>query len=492
MAQRGLSKSKVMSGLQCPKLLWLQVHRPELIEYDPGTQRLFAAGHKVGALAQELHAGGVLAGPEHDGPLRGGDLRQAEDDTRRLLAQPGDRNIYEATFSAGGVLVRTDLFFREDGRCRFTEVKSSTKCKPEYVQDAAIQSWVLRQCHVHAEQVRLAHIDNTFIYAGDGDYAGLLTEVDITAEVNALVPSVPGWVAELRAMLDGPTPRVHVGPQCNKPNACPLKSYCQGEGAGYHVACLPRGGKLIPELQAAGYFDIRNVPEGRLSAPDHLRVWRVTRAGAPEVGAALGEFMRSLPFPRYYFDFETISYAVPIWAGTRPYEVLPTQFSCHVDRGAGAVEHLEFLDLSGDPPMRACAEAVVASLGDDGPVLTYTAYEKGVLRWMADAYPDLAPALNSVIDRIVDLFPPIRADYYHPEMRGSWSIKAVVPTVAPDLAYDDLEEVRDGTGAQVAFDEAISSTTTPERREELRRKMLDYCERDTAVMVRLVEYFENT
>ena len=108
---------------------------------------------------------------------------------------------------------------------------------------------------------------------------------------------------------------------------------------------------------------------------------------------------------------------------------------------------------------------------------------------MANAYPDLAPGLNSIIDRIVDLFPPIRAGYYHPEMRGSWSIKAVVPTVAPDLAYDDLEEVRDGTGAQVAFDEAISGTTTPERREELRRRMLDYCERDTAVMVRLVDYF---
>ena len=58
MRQPGLSKSKVMSGLQCPRLLWLQVHRPELIEYDPSTQRLFAAGHKVGALAQELHPRG--------------------------------------------------------------------------------------------------------------------------------------------------------------------------------------------------------------------------------------------------------------------------------------------------------------------------------------------------------------------------------------------------------------------------------------------------
>jgi len=142
--------------------------------------------------------------------------------------------------------------------------------------------------------------------------------------------------------------------------------------------------------------------------------------------------------------------------------------------------------------MRACAEAVVATLGDAGPILVYTSYESRILAGMAASYPDLAPALDGILGRIVDLFPPIRADYYHPEMRGSWSIKAVVPTVAPDLAYDDLGEVRDGTGAQAAFEEAIGAGTAPERREELRRKLLCYCERDTEVMVRLVRHFAGT
>ena len=64
-------------------------------------------------------------------------------------------------------------------------------------------------------------------------------------------------------------------------------------------------------------------------------------------------------------------------------------------------------------------------------------------------------------------------------MRGSWSIKAVAPTVAPELSYDDLEEIHQGTAAQSAFDEAIRPETSPERREELRRRLLAYCERDT-------------
>ena len=489
MTRRGLSKSKIMSGLQCPKLLWLSVHEPDLIQYGPGTERIFATGHKVGELAQKLHPGGVLAGPAHDGPLRGDDLRRAEDDTRRLLAGAGDLNIYEATFSADGVLVRTDLFFREGGRYRFTEVKSSTKRKPEYEQDAAIQMWVLRECGVPIEGVRLMHVDSSFVYRGHGDYQGILVEEDITAKADELVPLVPGHVARLRAMLEGEVPAVHVGPQCTSPNECPLRSLCRAETAEYHVGGLPRGGRLIPVLQAEGYFDIRDVPDGRLTNVDHLRVWRATITGEPEVGPELGDFMRSLPYPRYYFDFETISFAIPIWQGTRPYETLPTQFSCHVEHGDGSLEHLEFLDVNGEPPMRKCAEAVIDALGDSGPVLVYTTYENRILGWMASAYPDLAPALNAILDRVVDLFPPVRAGYYHPDQHGSWSIKAVIPTIDPDLSYESFDEVGEGAAAEAAFEEAIDRYTTPERREELRRKLLAYCERDTEVMVRLVRYF---
>ena len=490
MGEFGLSKSKIMDGLQCPRLLWLEVHDPERVQQPPSTERIFAMGHEVGRLAQELNPGGVLAGPRTDGRLAPGDLRAAEADTKRLLAEPGDLTIYEATFAHDGVLVRTDLFFREGGRYRFTEVKSSTKLKPHYVTDAAIQAWVLRESGVPVERVGLAHIDNTFVYPGGGDYTGLLAEEDITADVEALLPAIPGYVTALRLMLDGEVPSPRIGPNCNTPNGCPLKEDCCAETAEFHVACLPRGGKLIPALQDEGFYDLRDVPLERLKNADHIRVWRATCAGSPETDPAIADFMRSLPFPRYYLDFETIGFAVPIWTGTRPYEVLPVQFSCHVERADRSLEHLEFLEVSGEPPMRACAEAVVAALGKDGPILTYTTYEEHRLRWMADSFPDLAPALLAIVDRLVDLHPPIHDHYYHPEMRGSWSIKAVVPTVAPDLSYDHLDEVHEGTGAQSAFEEAIRPDTSPERREELRQKLLAYCERDTEVMVRLVRHFE--
>ena len=40
-----LSKSKLMSGRQCPKRLWLEVNQSELQKISPATERLFAIGH---------------------------------------------------------------------------------------------------------------------------------------------------------------------------------------------------------------------------------------------------------------------------------------------------------------------------------------------------------------------------------------------------------------------------------------------------------------
>jgi len=83
--------------------------------------------------------------------------------------------------------------------------------------------------------------------------------------------------------------------------------------------------------------------------------------------------------------------------------------------------------------MRAFAESLIATLGSKGPILVYSHYEKRILNELATAYPDLAHALQALVARLVDLQPITRQHYYHPAMKGSWSIKAVLPTVAPDL-----------------------------------------------------------
>jgi hypothetical protein len=112
-----------------------------------------------------------------------------------------------------------------------------------------------------------------------------------------------------------------------------------------------------------------------------------------------------------------------------------------------------------------------------------------VISRLAERYADLAGPLQAIRERLVDLHPVTRAHYYHPAMHGSWSIKSVLPTIAPELDYATLGDVRDGGAAQSAYLEAINTQTSPGRREQLQKDLLRYCNFDTLALVKLVEFF---
>ena len=153
------------------------------------------------------------------------------------------------------------------------------------------------------------------------------------------------------------------------------------------------------------------------------------------------------------------------------------------------MDHAEFLDLTGDPPMRRLAESLIRALGTEGPVLMYTPYEKRMIRELGERFPDLEPTLRTILERLVDLAPVAREFYYHPEMHGSWSLKALLPTIAADMQYSELKGIQEGMAASEGYLEAIDPGTSPERQAELKEQLLRYCKFDTQAMVRLVQFF---
>ena len=140
--------------------------------------------------------------------------------------------------------------------------------------------------------------------------------------------------------------------------------------------------------------------------------------------------------------------------------------------------------------MRACAESLIEALGEYGPIFMYTAYERTIINKFIKLFPDLMVPLSAIVKRLYDLHPLTKNYYYHPDMHGSWSIKAVLPTVAPDLSYEELDIVSSGTMAEPVFLEMIGEQTSFERRDELRQALLRYCQLDTLAMVRLAHFLE--
>lgn len=475
-----LSKSRILDGLQCPKRLFLQVHYRELAEVDSSTAYRFQVGHRVGEVARSLQPAGRL--------IAENDLDAALLETEREFAEAGDKVVFEGAVAYGGVLVRADILSRRGIDMALREVKSSTSVKDYHYPDVAVQSWTLKGAGLPLSQSFVTHIDGSFVYQGDGRYAGLFRDAEVSAAIAPLMAQVAGWVENFSRILEGAMPEEETGSHCHDPFECPFLAHCSADDPAFPVEILPRGGKAVAALRAAGYRDLRDVPDGMLKAPSHIRVWRATKAGQADIVSGAGAELAALPYPRFHIDFETVQMAVPIWAGTKPYEQLPFQWSCHVERADGSLEQGGFLDLSGTPPMRAFAESLLDFVGPDGPVFSYTGFEQTILKQCAARLPDVAQRLNLIIDRLVDLRPLAERSYYHQAMMGSWSIKAVLPTIAPDLDYAKLGEVQDGGQAGVAYLAAIDPGTTAERRQAIDAALRAYCANDTLAMVRLARF----
>jgi hypothetical protein len=125
-------------------------------------------------------------------------------------------------------------------------------------------------------------------------------------------------------------------------------------------------------------------------------------------------------------------------------------------------------------------------------VQSLTSAKSKFLSLLIGLFPDLEAPLQEIRDRLVDLHPITKRNYYHPDMHGSWSIKAVLPTVAPDLSYEELDIVSSGTMAEPVFLEMIDQVTKNKRSAELREALLRYCKMDTEAMVRLAHYLEGS
>lgn len=496
-----LSKSRLLAYRQCPRRLWLQTHHPELAIADTASTAWMASGTEAGEVFRSLHPEGMLIDTDN--------LGEALRETRMLLASQRRQPLFEATLEAGDVLVRIDLLAPDEAGYRLVEAKSSTSVKDYHLDDAAIQTWVAQTAGLSVTGTAIAHINREFVYPGQQHYQGLFAETRIDQEVAARLPFISSWVKDAQATLAGKEPDIPPGEQCEQPFSCPFWVHCQPATSGtadYPVTILPRSQRLVEELKREGYADLREVPEERLENEHQHIIWRATQSGQAFVGEEIRSVARALPYPRYYLDFETIAFAVPHWAGTRPYQQVPFQFSCHIELAPGIVLPVAYLECAGNDPRRDFAETLIATvdpaklakMGLDtpagvaaqaSPILVYNAaFERSRISELATAFPDLTPALHAINARLVDLLPLTRAHYYHPAMHGSWSLKAVLPTIEPGLAYDGME-VTNGGDAQAAYLELIAPETPTARREAVRQGLLDYCALDTYGLLRLVAFF---
>ena len=478
-----LSKSRFLSGLQCLKKLWWEVHEPDAPELRPdeNTLVLFGVGAQVGAAARERVPGGVLIlGKASEGSVKVRRTEQALND--------GAPVVYEATFEYDRVFVSVDILERAEGGFRLTEVKSTVEAKAEHLPDVAIQRWVAAGAGLPVVATHLMHLNRA---CRAPDLSNLFSREDLSPAVSAALPVLPVQVKGMLKVLEGPLPEVAIGDHCDEPHECAFKARCWPERDPHHIETLPRlSAKKRAALQALGVETIHQIPSDFELTDFQSRQREAVIAGRAVMSPDFAASLRPYRAERVAFlDFETVRPAIPIWVGTGPYAQVPAQFSAHVQYSDGTIEHHEWIAATADDPRPEIAKAVVeACKGADVVVAFNASFERSCLEMLAGAVPEMADDLRQIVMRIKDLADPVKRGIYHPEFYGSYSLKAVVPALIPELAYTDLA-VADGTTASNRLLSLMLNDPplSEEERAARRKELLAYCERDTWVMVKLLD-----
>jgi len=439
-----LSKSRYCRGLQCPKILWLDINKIEERDDSNDNQSIFKTGNRVGELARKYFKNSVTVPYSEN-------KKEMLAQTKQLIDSKTPV-IYEASFASKDGFCSVDILRNFDDGVEIIEVKSSTSVKPEHYDDMAFQYYVVAACGYKVKKISLMHINNKYERIGKLEIKKLFTINSCTAEVKKKLKDIESNIKRIREIAGAQKePDIPSGEHCSIPYECPYIDYC---------------------FMDRHFLDIKgNVPP----------VINKTKIKA---------FLKTLKYPLYFLDFETFTDAIPPFDHTKPYRQITSQYSLHIQKKKNAEpEHREFLAEAGSDPRRAVAQRLCADIPPDVCVLAYyMPFEKSRIAELAALFPDLSKHLMSIHDNMNDLIIPFREKAWRsPAQDGSNSIKDVLPAMFPDdpeLDYNKLDLIHNGGEAMDAYADLPNQPL--EEQERIRSALLAYCKLDTYAMVKIL------
>lgn len=495
----GLSKTKYTLYCQCGKALWLQTYKPEVAVIDDDEKARFETGNEVGDLAMGLLGPYTEVTTVVDGKL---DLAAMIQKTQECISA-GVENIAEASFSYEGNYCAVDILHKTENGYAIYEVKSrpgtpSQSCTDKsyvnYARDIAYQKYVLTKCGINVTGTFIVRINKEYVLDGELDIEKLFYIADLKELVAQEYQVIEAKIKDARAILEmKDEPTRQLGGHCNKPYACAFWKYCTRNVPSPSVFDLSN---MTIDKKAKLYYDgvvtFEQARSTKLTDKQKMQVECYLEKRDHIDKVEIRRFLAQLSYPLYFLDFETQMSVVPQYHGTKPNQQIPIQYSLHhIEHEGGPLLHKEFLAQSGVNPFRAIAERLVEDIPMNVRTIAYNkSFECNQIKGLAAMFPDLSEHLLDIADHIVDLMVPFSSGYfYRPAMKGSFSIKSVLPALFPNdpsLDYHNLEGgVKNGEDAMTIFPKI--KDMSPEEQEKARAALLKYCELDTFAMVKIVE-----
>ena len=385
------------------------MNEPEANELVPDlvTQHRFDIGNTVGMKAREQYANGVLVE----------DLDDFDNwiSATKAAIDEGAEVIFEAAFATDDVFVAVDVLQKAEDGWKLVEVKSSLSAKDYHINDLSIQKWVLSQCGINVTSCEVMHLNKECVYP---NLEQLFTTSDVTEEVNELQPTVEGNVVALCETLDSSIPEIAPGEHCRSPFKCSFYDRCNKAKPLDHISNLYRvNPDRVRELgEEHDIESIHHITDEIKLTPVQQRQIKSIKTSELVLEEGLKNELSRIKYPIAFLDFETVMPAIPIWEGTKPYNAIPVQFSCHLVTEDGKVEHFEGLEVGDDDPRLSLAQKLLEACEPANTIIAYNApFEKRCIEVIAGVNPEKKDRLLDLNFKFVDLLPIVRNNLYHPE-----------------------------------------------------------------------------
>lgn len=486
-----LTKSGYCNYIQCEKIFWMDIFKRDC-GADGKDENVLETGRQVGELAKGLF------GDYEDIPFDC-DFDARLEKTEELLNDKGNV-ITEAAFIYKNTLCSVDILKNDSDGVEIYEVKSSTEVKDIYVDDVAFQYFVLSGFGLNVKRAAVVYINKEYVRGSELEMDELFNIEDITDivldkqdEIRANIDTIFSYLA--RHGKDD-EPLKDIGKFCFDPYSCPFWQYCTRDLPTpnvFDIAGMQKRSKFKKYYE--GKISFEDLKNEKINAKYLEQIDFELNDREPKINRrAIADFLSNLRYPLYFIDYESCRYAIPELEGTKPYQQIPFQYSLHIIREEGApVEHREFLaDADDKNVIRNFAESMIRDMPENGSVIVYNkTFEATRNKEIGEMFPDLKEEMDRFNNNMADLMVPFRKrDYYTREMKGSYSIKYVLPALYPDdpeLNYGNLSMIHKGDEASNAF--LTLKEKSFEEQKEIRKALLEYCKLDTYAMVKIWERF---
>ena len=494
-----LTKTLILSGIQCEKKLWFDLSKNDKIESKD--KAIFRLGYRLNDVVRKHYGKGLDLSDEKEHQV-------VIDRTKDAIQSDNINVIYEAGFLFKKTFIRADVLIRKDNQWTMLEAKASTSVKDINISDLAIQSFIVKKSGLDVICNKIIHINKEFIYKGDENYRELIVEVDITKDVLNEEKKVEDLINKFLPIKESTCPKIQVGPQCKNPYPCDYFDKCSPpetdiNNVSYKI--LPYYGKKIETYCKKNKIEkLKDMPKDLLQSSRkdyaenyHQIIQEAHIKNIPWVNKDISEQFKKWKMPFYFMDFETIQQGVPIIKNTKPFEQVPFQWSVHkLSEKGKALEEFSFIDFDDQDIELNFLKKLIETLGDKGTIFVHNhPFEKGVLNKLKEkpkmkSYSD---QVDSIIDRIEDTLELTRKNFYSPEMFGKYSLKKIIKGIPTQISYESEDEdaVSDGSDAQLAWFKCTDLKTKSWEKDNYKKELIKYCSKDTGAMYDLISYFLN-